>query len=277
MATYSHSRISTYENCPYKYKLQYIDKIKPDIPTTIEAFMGNIVHETLEKLYKEKELKNLIDKQSLIRFYKDLWDKNYTKDILIVKADQGLTAKDYKRKGESFVSNYYERMAPFEEMTILGLETENKLTLSDGNQWHVRIDKLGKDDEGNYFVCDYKTNSRMKNQKDADEDRQLALYSIWVKDNFKDVKSVKLIWHMLAFNTDATSERTDEELTNLHEEVVEKIKEIETTNKFPTKVTGLCNYCGFKSICPKFGGNKEQKILKQVEMMIGERTLDEWL
>tara|TARA_Y100000310_G_C20617210_1_gene781274 strand:+ start:813 stop:1646 length:834 start_codon:yes stop_codon:yes gene_type:complete len=277
MATYSHSRISTYENCPYQYKLKYIDKIKPDIPTTIEAFMGNIVHETLEKLYKEKELGNILNKQDLIKFYKNLWDKKYTEDILIVKADQGLTSEDYKRKGESFVSNYYDRMTPFEEMTILGLETEDRLTLSDGNQWHVRIDKLGKDEDGNYFVCDYKTNARMKNQKEADEDRQLALYSIWVKKHFDDVKSVKLIWHMLAFNADATSERTEEQLIQLHKDTVNKIKEIENTKEFPTQITGLCNYCGFKSICPKFGGNKEEKIIKQVEMMIGGRTLDEWI
>ncbi len=44
MATFSHSRISTYENCPYSYKLRYIDKKKPEIPTTIEAFVGDMVH-----------------------------------------------------------------------------------------------------------------------------------------------------------------------------------------------------------------------------------------
>ena len=31
MTTYSHSRISTYENYPYQYKLRYIDKIKLDV------------------------------------------------------------------------------------------------------------------------------------------------------------------------------------------------------------------------------------------------------
>ena len=29
MPTYSHSRLSTYENCPQQYKLKYIDRIKP--------------------------------------------------------------------------------------------------------------------------------------------------------------------------------------------------------------------------------------------------------
>lgn len=28
MAVYSHSRISTFEQCPFKYKLEYVDKIE---------------------------------------------------------------------------------------------------------------------------------------------------------------------------------------------------------------------------------------------------------
>ena len=50
MALYSHSRISCYETCPYQYKLRYIDRVKGDIHTTIEAFMGELVHRTLENL-----------------------------------------------------------------------------------------------------------------------------------------------------------------------------------------------------------------------------------
>lgn len=83
MATYSHSRVSTYENCPYKYKLQYIEKIKPEIQNTIEAFMGDMVHQTLEKLYKDKKFLKRVAKASVIKFYRDLWDKEYSEDVLI--------------------------------------------------------------------------------------------------------------------------------------------------------------------------------------------------
>ena len=46
MTSYSHSRLGTFQQCRYKYKLQYIDKIKVKTQTTIEAFMGNRVHES---------------------------------------------------------------------------------------------------------------------------------------------------------------------------------------------------------------------------------------
>ena len=252
MTTYSHSRISTYETCPYKYKLQYIDKIKPEIQNTIEAFMGDLVHRTLEKLYSVKKFHKRVSKAMLLKFFKDLWEKEYSKDILIAKRDQGLTQDNYKKMGIEFISNYYDRMKPFDQLTIIDLETQDRMTLKDGNQWHVRIDKFACDKEGNYYVCDYKTNARMKDQEEADSDRQLAMYSIWVKDKFKDAKSVILVWHMLAFNKDITSIRTEEELKKLEEETINKIKEIEERKDFPTNVTALCNYCGYQSICPSF-------------------------
>ncbi|KHO52577.1 MAG: hypothetical protein QT05_C0020G0007, partial [archaeon GW2011_AR13] len=208
-------------------------KKKPEISTTIEAFMGDMVHQSLEDLYKRKKFQQRIAKASLIKFFRNLWAKNYSSDILIVKEDQGLTENNYRKMGEKFLLDYFERMKPFEEFTILGLETQDRMTLPDGNQWHVRIDKLGCDNDGNYFVCDYKTNARMKDQEEADQDRQLAMYSIWVKDKFKDAKSVKLVWHMLAFDKDAISERTDEQLEKLQNEIVEKIKEIENAKEFP--------------------------------------------
>jgi hypothetical protein len=94
MATYSHSKVSTFENCPFQYKLHYIDKIKTEVPTTIECFMGDMVHQTMEKLYTDKKFKKRVTKAVLLKFYKDLWEKEYSKDILVVK--EGLTAEIYR-------------------------------------------------------------------------------------------------------------------------------------------------------------------------------------
>jgi len=277
MATYSHSKISTFEQCPYKYKLHYIDKEKPEIENTIEAFMGSLVHKSLEKLYKDKKFHKRVSKASLIKFYRDLWDKGYSEDIKIVK--DGLTADNYKKMGEKFLSDYYDKYKPFDQLTILGLETQDRMTLPDGNQWHIRIDKFACDDKGNYYVIDYKTNSKMKDQEEADSDRQLAMYSIWVKDKFKDAKSVKLVWHMLAFNKEVVSERTDEELKALQEEVINKIKEIENAKEFPTKPNALCDYCGFKHICPSFKHQVElesKKDVKEFKEDDGVKLVDEY-
>jgi putative RecB family exonuclease len=262
MPTYSHSRISTYENCPFQYKLHYVDRIEPEVSTSIEAFMGDMVHQTLEKMYTDKKFKQRVSKAMLLKFYKDLWEKEYSDDILIVK--DHLTAENYKKMGIKYISDYYDSYKD-DDMTILGVETQDRMTLPDGNSWHVRMDKLGcKGDV--YYVCDYKTNARMKDQVEADEDRQLAMYSIYVQDKFKDAKKVILKWHMLAFNKEVTSERTTEQLKKLQEEVMSIIKNIQKAEKeddFPRKQSGLCAYCGYKEHCPSF--KHEVKVEKLTE------------
>jgi len=262
METYSHSRISTFEQCPRKYKFQYIDKETPEIDNTIEAFMGDMVHHSLENLYKKKKFKQRVFKDSLIKFYRDVWEKEYTPDIKVVK--EGLTADNYKKMGEKFLSDYYQTYKPFEQLTIIGLETQDRMTLPDGNQWHVRIDKFACDSEGNYYVMDYKTNSKIKDQEEADSDRQLAMYSFWVKDKFKDAKSIKLVWHLLAFNKEVVSERTEEQLKKLMQEVIDRIKEIKSAKEFPTNVSALCNYCGFRYLCPSFKHKLELEAKEEV-------------
>ena len=279
MAVYSNSKVSTYENCPHQYKLRYIDKAKPEVPETIETFMGSRVHETLEKLYKDKKFKKIVSKAILLKFYNDNWKKEYSDDILVVK--EGLTAENYRKMGAEFIEKYYDKYKPFEQLTILGLETTDMMTLPDGNRWHVRIDKFACDDDGNYYVCDYKTNSSMKDQEEADSDRQLAMYSIWVKDKFKDAKSVKLVWHMLAFNKEVISERNSKQEKKLQEEVMEIIREIEKATEednFPTNVTGLCSYCGFKSQCPSFKHQVEleEKTIEEFKKDAGVKIVDEF-
>ncbi len=275
MATYSHSKLSTFSQCRYKYKLQYIDGVKIEGAESVEAFMGSRVHEALEKLYKDLKFQKLNSLKDLLKFYRDSWDKSWTDDIIIVKKDY--SAKNYKLMGEKYLTDYYNNYAPFDQMTILGLETQDRLHLPDGNHYHVRMDKLGFKN-GVYYVCDYKSNNRMKDQQEADEDRQLAMYSIWVKNTFKDAKKVVLLWHMLAFNKEVTSERTDAQLKKLQDDTMALIKEVEKAKEFPTKVTALCDYCSYKSICPawKHDIELELKTAKEFKKDAGVKMVDEY-
>ena len=247
MATYSHSRLNTFETCPLQYKYRYIDRIKPDIDTGIEAFMGSRVHEALEELYRRAKCCRIMTFDQLIIFYRKQWRKNWTDNVKIVK--ENITKQNYRRMGEKFLEDYYKRFKPFNEMKIIGLETQDRLTLPDGNQYHVRIDKLGCKGS-TYFVCDYKTNAGMKDQSSADADRQLAMYSIWVKNKFSDAKKVILRWHMLAFDKEVESVRSDKSLVQLQNEIMKAIKKIESATEFKPNKTALCKWCGYQSICP---------------------------
>ena len=276
MTQYSHSKLGTFQQCKQKYKFQYVDKVKVESKDTIETFLGGLVHKTLEKLYKDLKFQKLNTKEELLNFFKECWNKEFNDKILIVKKDY--KKENYFEMGIKFISDYYEHYKPFNNLTTLGIETEYRLELDDGNSYHVRMDRLSCDKDGNYYVCDYKTNNQLKPQEELDEDRQLAMYSLWVKNNFNDCKNVKLVWYFLAFDKEMISERNEEQLLNLKLDVQNIIKEIESCNNFPTTVSNLCDWCAYKSLCPawKHELELENKTEEEFKDDDGVKLVDEY-
>ncbi|HHI03992.1 MAG TPA: PD-(D/E)XK nuclease family protein, partial [Candidatus Woesearchaeota archaeon] len=265
MATYSHSKICCFEQCPLRYKFQYIDKIKTEIEQTVEAFLGSMVHESLEKLYTDLKFQKLMKLNEVLDFYNDLWKKNWNDAIVIVKKQYN--KENYRKMGEKFLTDYYNHYYPFDQGKVLGLETTEFVDLNDEYKFHVRIDRLNEANDGVYEVHDYKTGNYLPDQAKIDEDRQLALYSLWVLRTFGNVKKVKLIWHYLAFDKELVSERTNDQLMKLRKETIERIKKIENAKEFPPNVSRLCDWCQFRPICPQF------KHLYKIEDMKAEEYL----
>ena len=274
MTIYSHSRLGTFQQCKYKYKLQYIDKIKSDLES-IEIFMGKRVHEVLEKLYNDLKFQKLNTKEELLQFFEKIWDENWHDKVFIVKDEY--TAKNYKEMGKKFIADYYEHYKPFNHRTVIAIETQDRMDFSDGNQYHIRIDHLACDKDGNYYVCDYKTNNSLKAQEELDEDHQLAMYSLWVKQKYPDAKSVKLVWYFLAFDKEMVSERNDEQLEELKKQIEKLIKEIEICDKFPTNISSLCDYCQYKPQCPAWKHKFEvERAKKEFSEDDGGKLVDEF-
>ena len=274
MTTYSHSKLGTFQQCKYKYKLQYIDKIKSDLES-IEIFMGKRVHEALEKLYNDLKFQKLNTKEELLQFFEKIWDENWHDKVFIVKDEY--TAKNYKEMSKKFIADYYDHYKPFNHRTVIAIETQDRMNLSEGYQYHIRIDHLACDKEGNYYVCDYKTNNSLKAQEELDEDHQLAMYSLWVKQKYPDAKSVKLVWYFLAFDKEMISERNDEQLKELKKQIEKLIKEIEACNNFPTNVSSLCDYCQYKPICPAWKHKFEvEESKKEFSEDYGGKLVDEF-
>ena len=250
MPTFSHSRIGCFEQCPLKYKFNYIDKLETEIEETVEAFLGKRVHETLEKLYKDLKFQKLNTLKELLDFFNSEWKKNWNNAIVIVKEEYD--QENYRKMGEKCITDYYNRYSPFDQSKTIGLETQEFLALDENYKYHVRIDRLSETEPGIYEVHDYKASTRLPKQEDFDEDRQLAMYGLWVLRNFKDARKVRLIWHYLIFDKEMSSERTPEQLEELRKEVIELIKKVEKEKEFKANVTALCDWCEFQPLCPNF-------------------------
>jgi putative RecB family exonuclease len=248
MSAYSNSKLSTYEDCPQKYKLRYIDRIKPpEDEEGVEAFLGLRVHETLEKLYKELLLTKLNSLDELLEYYASQWQKNWHENVVITRKE--FTADHYRATGKDAITNYYKRYSPFNQSKTLSTEFQVNFKIGD-NGITGKIDRLSHNGDGIYEIHDYKTSRSLPTQDKLDSDWQLGLYQIGVQEKFPDAKEINFIWHYLIFDKEFSSTRSDAQLRDLEKEVLSLIKNIEKETIFSPKESHLCEWCEYPEYCP---------------------------
>ena len=69
--------------CPAQFKYKYIDRIKKK-DESIEAFMGKLVHKTLEYLHNQRLAESIVSYDNLITYYSSMWDKHWHNRVAIV-------------------------------------------------------------------------------------------------------------------------------------------------------------------------------------------------
>jgi len=250
MVIYSHSRLGSYENCPLSFKFGYIDKLKGI--DGIEGFLGTQVHEAIHFIHESVREGKIPSLGEVFKVYGDRWRKEYNENIRIVRKE--LSVDDYFKQGLELIKYYYEKHIPFEE-NIIGMEDKILVDLDGSGKYVLQgyIDKLVYDEKtGIYEIHDYKTAKWLPNQEKLDKDRQLALYSIGVKEQYPDNKGVLLKWHYLRHGKEVISFRTDEQLEQLKIEIIELINKIESETEWPARKCQLCHWCGFNDICPEY-------------------------
>ena len=266
MTKYSNTRLSTHTQCKRRYKYQYIDYADKDFDNTVEAFMGDLVHRTLEKLYKDLKYEKMNTKEDLERHYLDLWNDEWSDDILIVKSEY--EADNYKVKGLKMIQEYYERYHPFDESRTIGLETYYLYDITDEHKYHIRIDRLSRTDEGVYQVRDFKTANSLPPIQHFEEDTQLSGYALGVKEMYPDAEEIELIWHYLAFDKEIRITVTSEMLDRVKAQLQEKVAEVEATTEYTPNKSPLCDYGPFKRQCPlwkhKYDDSDQALSIKEV-------------
>jgi putative RecB family exonuclease len=257
MPVYSYSRIGCFENCPRKYKFQYIEKPPIEIAEGIEAFLGTVVHTVLEACYKLVSFGRPPNEEELLSLYQRTWTETYPAEVKIVR--EGVTADDYFRLGQTALRKYSTRHHPFDQETTLGLERNVSFALDPDEKYTMTgfIDRIGRDGSGRLRIHDYKTSATLPTQPEADADAQLALYQLAVETMWPNSNGIELVWHYLQFDVELISHRTPEQLTRLRQEYIGKIRRIEAATElenFPTQESALCNWCEYVALCPAKGG-----------------------
>ena len=262
MVVYSFSQLGLYQQCPKKYQFRYLDGLEKSFETTPDLLLGTSVHSSLERFYQQLNIYKKPQKSDLIDYFDTQRSKSLQEnwEKIVMKWDQ--TLDDYQRRGQHYLSDYYDLHTPFEDIKIVGTELLLHFTLEDwpnAPKFRGIVDRLDKD-WANFIINDYKTNKNLPPEQKDEYREQLTLYAQGIRQKYgKYFKNIKARLHYLHFWLVDEREITDENLDPILQKYKNLISEIETArfdhnmgveNAFPTNQNPYCKYCEYQMLCP---------------------------
>ncbi len=257
MPVYSHSRLSSWENCPLQYRYRYIDRLRTGFQS-IEAFVGKCVHEVLEGLYRDLERARSGGAEPYVAQFDRIWDAKYTPNVRVIRPD--LDAGYYRAIGARCVRSYWEQYYPFaiDPGKIIGLEMKVELALDPQRRYRMIgfVDRVQHAEPGVIEIHDYKTSASLPREGSLRFDRQLPLYEMALRERFPQTNEVRLIWHFLVHDAEFVERRTARDLDRVKRTCISLIQTVERARDFPAKKGPLCAWCEYQETCPEWEGSR---------------------
>ncbi len=247
---YSHSRLSSFEDCPKKFQFRYVLRI-PSKTESIEQFVGKRVHEVLERLYIATGKGFVPTLAQVLKRFELLWDEHYVEARIRIARPEN-SVGFYRSIGERCLTRFYRRFYPFDSDETLGLEKPVSFSLDERGSYRIRgvVDRIVRTADETIEIHDYKTARRVPSQKRLDRDRQLALYQMALAEVYGGDHPIRLVWHYLQHDRTRTSTRTPEQLEELRAGTIEVIDRIRAETAFEARTSPLCGWCEYRDICP---------------------------
>lgn len=250
---FSYSKIQTFDSCPQKYKINYIDKVRKT-HESIEAFMGKRVHEVLDWLFKNyEEIGHYITLDILLNKYKELWEEKwheniYSANIPVMYKIKFKSKDDLYHLGIKCLVNYYNRYQPNFTQNIFKTEMKCEVTIN-GVKFRGYIDRVDKYKNGLYEIFDYKTGKQPKSKSNITRNLQLIIYQLAIQERYNDCKDVILNWYYLQSNEIVSVKYTSQKINELKNNIFKRILDIKGEKKFLAKESLLCEWCYFWEEC----------------------------
>jgi len=238
MKSYSHTRLSLFEACPYCYRLRYIDKKEPEPSESL--LIGRLLHEIIGKYNKHLLGKKVQTDITVI--------PEITENLLYSpKGDFAGLAPEKANEVLSIATKFSESHV-LDLSRVVDVETMNFFVIPQGKFWFV-IDLL-MIENSKAEIVDYKSDWNLRSQADVDKDPQLQTYAMCVNKKYPQVEEFDVKLNFIRHSVVRETHLDLEDVGSRERQIMKEIEQIEGTRAFKPTPGANCSWCDFSELCP---------------------------
>ena len=262
---FSYSKLSTFQTCPMKYKLKYVDG-NYEASDAIHLDIGNLLHKILEMKYRYIINKETIDytllKEVLQNGIAEETEKdkgNYIKGITEIKAKFGgetftevnvKSGLSYDDKLNHFLE-YLESEDLDDDWKPIAVELNFEFEYEGKALLHGFIDRVDENSKGEIRVVDYKSSNKVFEDKELTTPLQMFIYAL-ACEKIYGKRPIEFIYEMILLGERqyaCTKGYYNRGIKKL-DKILDSIAEAEKTNIWKPIATPLCHWCDFSQTNP---------------------------
>lgn len=263
MRPLSYSSISTYLECPLKFKLKYIDGLK-EKPKSYFSF-GSSLHDALQFLYSYRPPPPSLE--ALLKYY----EKNWISEGYANKEEE----EGYFSYGKKILTEFYNLNVKEFKIPIT---VEHQFNIEiDGVPVTGFIDRIDKIEDNKAEIIDYKSGKSIFDKSDVEESEQLMLYQLAVEESIGLEVGKLTLYHLPSQTPVSVSSRDSKKIEILKVKIL-KVAELIAKEEFPAKEGRFCP-CDFPEHCPYYKHlylGEEEKVKEEKKKVDIQQTIEEY-
>lgn len=230
LSNYSYSKISTYNDCHYKFKLKYIDKLKVEKLPIRALEKGKYIHKLIESYFTLRTLGDTIDMKMVEDMSVEEYPHNFPEEVSrcisifysLINSDrfQGLFPSD--------VWVYPEVEMKIPDIAVAYIDA------------YVEISS-----DNSVILYDWKTGKTTKYNG-----RQLAFYFLLLNYLRPEIKTVTIRYYLVEHDEilEHTIDENSDIVLETKEWIIKTLEEIDEDTLY-TKNMNNCKFCEYKEHC----------------------------
>lgn len=236
----SATAIETYQKCPLKYRLSFLDRV-PESESKPQMAFGSIIHRVLQRYHEPKKE---LTEDRILRLLDEEWNQD--------EFDYSAREEKFREQGESILKEYVRR-TEHDPPNVLFREHSFEFTLAKNVIIRGKIDRIDEID-GGYNVIDYKTS---KTTSKAEKSIQLAIYCLYfeqtTEENIKGTPASSSLYFLRELENPVSTYSFSTDELNIVKDLILETSEKIRSNDFEPKTGFHCNWCDYKHLlCPEW-------------------------